>query len=100
MSCIACIILKKFIEADHVLSMIFGRSNHEFDQVRLQNIEKGETPSLEVTIFFCQAEESRQCVILDKQPSLDALALAIEKDRNNRRDNHDKKDYSYDTRVI
>lgn len=67
-------ILKKFIEADRVYEFLAGL-NPEFDLVRVQIIGKEETPSLEETISLVRAEESRQSLMLEKQPTSGGTAF-------------------------
>ena len=63
------LILKKFIEADHVYDFSVSLPN-EFDQDRVQIIRKEESPSLEETISLIQAKDSKRSLMLDKQFNL------------------------------
>ncbi|KAK3038196.1 hypothetical protein RJ639_030303 [Escallonia herrerae] len=67
-------VLKNFIEKDQTYDFLAGL-NIEFDQVRIQILGKGESPSLNETISIINAEESRKGVMLYAQPVEESAML-------------------------
>ncbi|GAV78012.1 hypothetical protein CFOL_v3_21480 [Cephalotus follicularis] len=67
---------KIFIEKDMVYDFLAGL-NPEFDQVRIQILEKEEKPSLEETISLIRAEDSQRGIMLEPQ-DLEGSALVTQ----------------------
>lgn len=59
--------LKAFIDKDRTYDFLTGL-NVEFDQVRIQILDKDNLPSLKEVILIILAEESRRGVILELKP--------------------------------
>ncbi|XP_039145764.1 uncharacterized protein LOC120283005 [Dioscorea cayenensis subsp. rotundata] len=67
--------LLKLLEEERIFQFLAGL-NIEFDQVRVQQLGKEETPSLEEVYSAIKAEENRRTVMLETQPAIGSAMIS------------------------
>ena len=67
------VVLKEFIEQDRVYDFLV-EPNPEFDQVRIQILDKQEVPCFNEVVALIRGEESRRGLMLEPQ-NTDNLAM-------------------------